>query len=51
MIVAIGDAMIMIDLNLSNHCEAAVRRSFDQRRLTRAPLDASELVNLSTVLC
>ena len=51
LIVAIGDAMIAIDLYLSNHCEAAVRRPFDHRRLTRAPLDASELVNLSAVLC
>ncbi|MFE7392207.1 MBL fold metallo-hydrolase [Streptomyces sp. NPDC057582] len=42
---------VYIDLYLSNHCEAVLARPFDHRRMSRAPLDASEIVNADVVIC
>lgn len=44
-------ATVVIDLYLSNHCEAVLPRPFDHRRATRAPLDPAEIVDADLVLC
>jgi L-ascorbate 6-phosphate lactonase len=43
-------ATVVIDPYLSNHCEAMLGAPFDHRRLTRAPLDGSEL-HADVILC
>ena len=40
----------LVDPYLSNHCEAILPYPFDHRRLTRAPLDASEIDWVDLVL-
>lgn len=37
------EAVAMLDLYLSHHCEAVLDRPFDHRRLSRAPLDPAEI--------
>jgi L-ascorbate metabolism protein UlaG (beta-lactamase superfamily) len=45
------DATVVIDLYLSNPCEAVLPRPFDHRRATRAPLDPAEITVADLVLC
>jgi len=51
MVLQFETATVLIDPYLSNHCEAVLRRPFDHRRLTRAPLDPSELVEVDILIC
>jgi len=44
-------ATVLIDPYLSNHCEAVLHRPFDHRRMTRAPLDPSELTDIDVLIC
>lgn len=50
-ILRFPEAVVAIDLYLSNHLEAVIPRPFDHRRLTRAPLDPAQLTDLDVILC
>lgn len=49
-VVKFPTATVLIDPYLSNYCEAVLPYPFDHRRLTRAPLDASEIDFIDVVL-
>lgn len=43
--------VVAIDPYLSNHCEAAIPQPMDHRRMTRSPLDGSELGFVDILVC
>jgi L-ascorbate 6-phosphate lactonase len=50
-VIRFPETTVAVDLYLSNHIEAVIPRPFDHRRLTRAPLDPSEIDGLDVIIC
>lgn len=49
--IRFGEVVVVIDLYLSNQCEAVLARPFDHRRTSRAPLDAAEITMADLAIC
>ncbi|HEY3923138.1 MAG TPA: MBL fold metallo-hydrolase [Acidothermaceae bacterium] len=51
MVLRFAEATVLVDAYLSNHCEAALARPFDHRRLTSAPFDPAQFTFADVIAC
>ena len=49
-VVKFPSTVVLVDAYLSNHCEAVLPEPFDHRRLTRSPLDPTDLALVDIII-